>query len=159
MRRFPALLVAAGLAAAPASAVAGPSDPKSSSLERFDWSIQKPRLGVMVTGLTPELRTHFGATTDRGLLIARVELDSPAARAGLRVGDVIVEVGGTMVDDAGDVIAALAKADPRKVPVTLLRDRKRMTIEVDPRAAPATSWLFEMMRKLAPATVPPTTTT
>jgi S1-C subfamily serine protease len=158
MRRFPALLVAAGLAAAPASAVAGPSDQKTPKVERFDWSIQKPRLGVMVTALTPELRTHFGAAADRGLLVARVELDSPAARAGIKVGDVLVEVGGTSVDEAGDVLGVLANSDG-KVAVTVLRDKKRMTIDVDPKATPATSWLFEMMRKLAPVSLPPTTTT
>jgi hypothetical protein len=55
MRRFQALLLTAGLAAAPASAVAGPSDDNSSSnsqtFERFTWSMNKGRLGVMVSPL------------------------------------------------------------------------------------------------------------
>jgi S1-C subfamily serine protease len=97
MRRFPALLCVAGLAAAPASAVAGPSnDPwsvtQSRTVEKFEWSTSKGRLGVMVMSLTPELRKHFGAPDDRGVLVAHVEPDTPAAKAGVEVGDVIAPI-------------------------------------------------------------------
>ena len=70
MRRFQALLFLAGLLAAPASAVAKPSDqPFSDSwqLETFDWSSGKGRLGVMVMSLTDELRAHFGAWVGSGI--------------------------------------------------------------------------------------------
>ena len=104
--RLHALLLAAGVAATcglPA-AMAAPD------VETFEWSTMtsKGRLGVMVTGLTPELRTYFGTDKDRGVLVARVEERSAAATAGLRVGDVIVEVRGHKIEDGADVIAALA---------------------------------------------------
>ena len=70
MRRFHALLIVAGLAAMPASAAAGPffqdvcSQP---GLEQHsEWHEMKGRLGVTVLGLTPELRSYFGAAQDRG---------------------------------------------------------------------------------------------
>ena len=43
-------------------------------------------LGVELVDLTPELREHFGAPRDVGVMVGRVEPGSPAARAGLEVG-------------------------------------------------------------------------
>lgn len=54
-------------------------------------------LGVEATPLTPELRRHFGVDEDRGVLLGRVVEDSPAQRAGLRVGDVVTAVDGVAV--------------------------------------------------------------
>ena len=64
-------------------------------------------LGVMIMGLTPELRRFFGVTSDRGVLVARVEPGSAAARAGVQVGDVLVRVGRQQVHTGNDVIQAL----------------------------------------------------
>lgn len=57
-------------------------------------------LGVQLTEITPELRTHFGVPDDVGVMISRVVSESPAERAGLRVGDVIARVDGNGVDSA-----------------------------------------------------------
>ena len=132
MRRIPALLCVAGLAAAPASAVAGPSnDPWSTqTVERFEWSTSKGRLGVMVMSLTPELRKHFGAPEDRGVLVAHVDPDTPAAKAGIEVGDVIVEVRGRKIDTAPDVLSAvedLGKGE--QVKITVLRDGRSRSLD------------------------------
>jgi S1-C subfamily serine protease len=88
MRRIPALLCVAGLATAPTSVAAGPSNdpwstPRAQTVEKFEWSTAKERLGVMVMGLTPDLRKHFGAPEDRGVLVAQVESGTPAATAGM----------------------------------------------------------------------------
>lgn len=139
MRRFQASLIAAGLATALSSAAAGPSPdsrhghPVSPpATETSPWTTSNVRLGAMVIDLTPELRTHFGAAPDRGVLIARVEPGTPAARAGLAAGDVLTEVQGRPVADPADVRAALATRE-RGGPVRLqiVRDRQ-------PRALDAT---------------------
>ena len=140
MSRFRTLLIAAGLAAAPISALAAPpasSPSPQTHVERFEWSSGKGRLGVMVMGLTPELRGHFGAATDRGVLVAHVDPNSPAGRAGLQVGDVIVDVKGKAIDGAGDVIGSLA--DVKKgdsVTVAVIRDHRNVlvhaTLDSDP---------------------------
>ena len=135
MRRIPALLCVAGLATAPASVAAGPSnDPWSTgrpqTVERFEWSTAKGRLGVMVMSLTPELRKHFGAPEDRGVLVAHVESGTPAKMAGIEVGDVIVEVHGKKIDAAPDVLSALAdvgKGEHTKI--ELVRDGKSRTLD------------------------------
>jgi membrane-associated protease RseP (regulator of RpoE activity) len=135
MRRIPALLCVAGLATAPASVAAGPSNdpsstPRSQTAEKFEWSTAKGRLGVMVMGLTPELRKHFGASEDRGVLVAHVDPGTPAATAGIEVGDVIVEVHGKKIDAAPDVMSALAdvgKGEHTKI--ELVRDGKSRTLD------------------------------
>lgn len=155
MRRFQALLIAAGLAAAPASAAAGPSDSLSrsphSSYTQFEWSTSKGRLGVMVTSLTPELRTHFGAAADRGVLVARVQPGTPAASAGIAVGDVIVEIGGTAMDSAGDVIDALARVEPgKRVTVNVVRAGQARSLEATltdpPSSLEGARWLRDFMK-------------
>jgi S1-C subfamily serine protease len=151
MRRFQALLMAAGLAAAPLSAAAGPSnDPRTpaDTYERFEWSTSKGRLGAMVMSLTPELREHFGAAADRGVLVARVEPGTPAKAAGLAVGDVIVEVGTKPVDGAMDVLAALSTVRKgQSVALHVVRDGKAHTLQAtltdDPsRSQGAQGWQF-----------------
>jgi membrane-associated protease RseP (regulator of RpoE activity) len=164
MRRMFPLLCAAGLAVAPLSAAADPppSDRPSTNrpqIETFEWSTatDHARLGVMVIGITPELRKHFGAAEDRGVLIGRVEPKSTAATAGLEVGDVIVEVRGRAVDSAGDVLSALAPAKQGDtVSIAVIRDHKPLTLQAKlttppPRATAAPPrWLndwFEEMRR------------
>jgi S1-C subfamily serine protease len=134
MRRFHAFLLGAGLLAAPVGAVAKPSDqPLSDSwmVEKFELATSRGRLGVMVMSLTDELRTYFGSANKTGVLVARVEPGSPAARAGIAVGDVIVEVKGKPIDDAGDVLQALADIDKNDhAMVKVYRDKKPMTLDV-----------------------------
>ena len=63
-------------------------------------------LGVQLSDLTPELRTHFGVPEDVGVMVGKVVDGSPALRAGLEVGDVVTAVDGEPVASA----SALARA-------------------------------------------------
>lgn len=66
-------------------------------------------LGVRLIGITDELRAHFGAPKEAGVLVGGVDPDSPAARAGIEVGDVITSVDGNRVDTASDVSRAIRR--------------------------------------------------
>jgi serine protease Do len=148
MRKLSACLLAATLSVVPAVASA---DPAPSVVEHMEWS-SGPRLGVMIMGLTNELRVHFGAPSDRGVLVARVEQGSAAAKAGVKVGDVLVAVRGEPVRDADDVISALSAIDKSdKVKVDIVRDKKAMTLDATVTATasresslPARSWFRDM---------------
>jgi serine protease Do len=83
------------------------------------------RLGVTVQAITPELATYFGVKD--GVLVASVAADSPAAKAGIRAGDVITTVDGKPVTSAGE-IAVLLAAKTGQVPIGLTRDRKPLTL-------------------------------
>jgi membrane-associated protease RseP (regulator of RpoE activity) len=87
-------------------------------------------LGMHLTVLTPELREHFGAPRDAGVLIARVAADSPAARAGVRVGDVLTAIDGEKVSEGWDV-SRRVRDKPEKTTATLelVRNRARQTVK------------------------------
>lgn len=88
--------------------------------ETFAWSSGQGQLGVMVMSLTPELRAYFGAPKGTGLLVAHVEQNSLAARAGVRPGDVITKIGDTDVRSADDVIGALSQGGQQaNAPLTI----------------------------------------
>ncbi|HEU4733081.1 MAG TPA: PDZ domain-containing protein [Kofleriaceae bacterium] len=164
MRRLKALLIA-GLVAAPIGAVAGPSpDHPSTRPDRtapddqaFDWGAPRPRLGIAVLELTPELRTYFGAPDHSGVLVAHVEPGTPAARAGILVGDVVVDVRGHSVDDSNDIRAALAAVGRGQVAsIKVVRDRKPLTLQAtlttdagrgwNEPAWPARRWMRQFMQ-------------
>lgn len=60
-------------------------------------------IGVSLLEITPELRVHFGAPKDAGVLVSDVRADTPAAKAGIAVGDVITSVDGKRVQWNRDV--------------------------------------------------------
>lgn len=97
-------------------------------------------LGVQLVGLSPELRSHFGAPEDAGLLISVVADDSPAAKAGLRVGDVLAAIDGEAVTHSFDVvrrISGLEEGD--SVALEIWRDRRleTLTAVIEERKRPA----------------------
>ena len=95
------------------------------------WFGDGPRgfLGVELTMLTPELRSHFGASEEAGVLVGRVEPESPADRAGVRVGDVITHVDGEPVGSTFDVVRAVGgKKAGEIVAIELVRDGRVETL-------------------------------
>ena len=83
--------------------------------------------GANVTELNPDLAAYFEA--DHGLLVTRVEDGTPAARAGLRSGDVIVAIGGNDVDDLDDLHRHAARAEG-PIEIVVLRRGERRTIRL-----------------------------
>ena len=80
-------------------------------------------VGVSVQALTPELAAQFGADAGEGVLVASVEKDSPAARRGIKAGDVITSVNQQQTDTPKQFREALKKADLKKgVLVNLVSD-------------------------------------
>lgn len=97
----------------------------------FFESLVGPRafLGVTLTPLTPQLREHFGAPKEAGVLVDNVQDDSPAEKAGLRVGDIVLAVDGKDVRSSADLRMALRdKKEGDSVRIDLLRGRNRQTV-------------------------------
>jgi membrane-associated protease RseP (regulator of RpoE activity) len=81
--------------------------------------------------ITPELREHFGAPKDAGVLVARVIADGPAAKAGVRVGDVITAVDGQKIGDDTDLRRQVrAKKEKELASLEVLRNRTRQIVKV-----------------------------
>jgi Do/DeqQ family serine protease len=88
-------------------------------------------LGVAIQDLSPELAAGFGVKEDAGVLVADVMKDGPAAAAGLRPGDVIVEFGGSAIKDVPDLQKRVAAVEPGRVaPVTVMREKRTVTLSV-----------------------------
>ena len=80
-----------------------------------------PRLGIRVAPLSPELRADRGIDADLvGVFVAAVDPRGPAARKGLRAGDVILRIGTEAVLQPGDVAAAVRDASTGERPTVLL---------------------------------------
>jgi membrane-associated protease RseP (regulator of RpoE activity) len=88
-------------------------------------------LGVRSIEMTPELRQHFGAPKEAGVLVGTVEAESPAAKAGLRVGDVITAIDGEGIGSTRDLSRSVRlRNEGEKVKVDVLRDRSKKTLSV-----------------------------
>lgn len=96
----------------------------------FGWSADRPRLGVQLVGITPELREHLGGRGEGGVLVSKVMKGTPAERAGIRVGDLIEAVDGTAIEDAGNLIEIIGEHEGGVLKVDVVRDGQPMTIEV-----------------------------
>lgn len=93
--------------------------------------IARPRLGIEADALTPQLADYFGVKQGKGILVRSVESGTPAEKADLKAGDVIVSVDGQAVADVGDLRAALGKKKGgESVTLGLVRDRKETTLQV-----------------------------
>jgi serine protease Do len=86
------------------------------------------RLGVSIQEVTPQLAEYFGVKS--GVLVASVAADSPAAKAGLKAGDVITAVDGKAITSPNELLRALpAGSDSGDVTLTIVRDRKEMAVK------------------------------
>ncbi len=94
-------------------------------------SVSRGWLGVLIQEVTRELAESFGMDNPHGALVAKVLDDSPAAEAGLEVGDVIVEFNGAKVMRSSGLPPLVGRAKVGKqAQVTVIRSKQRRNIGV-----------------------------
>jgi serine protease Do len=104
--------------------------PTVDSLVRYG-KVAHSYIGVGITDVTPENSKFFALKEASGAVISEVQPESPGERAGLRVGDVIVELDGKKVTDAGQLQAEVSSKRPgTKVALEVLRDGKSVDVPV-----------------------------
>ncbi|GAA5175377.1 DegQ family serine endoprotease [Niveibacterium umoris] len=74
--------------------------------------VQRGRLGVLIQGMDDDLAQTFGLDKAKGALVAQVDADGPAAKAGVEAGDVILAVNGQEVKDSGDLPRLIGDQKP-----------------------------------------------
>jgi serine protease Do len=94
------------------------------------------RIGVSTMQLTKQLADYFGIGDGKGVLVTSVADDSPAAKAGLKAGDVITAIDGEKVESAGDLAQGINKKKEGDVTLTVIRNKNQRTITVTPKEAP-----------------------
>lgn len=96
-------------------------------------SVSRGFLGIGIQDLTPELRETLGLREDvAGVLITEVQSDSPAARAGLQRGDIVVQYNGEPVKEVGHFRNMVALGSPgTEVTLTIVRNSEKMDISLE----------------------------
>jgi serine protease Do len=109
--------------------------------EKFAWQGDKRSfsfssggyLGIVLQDLNPDLAPYFSVKTGEGVLILRVEKDTPAEKANLKAGDVIVQMGENAVKDAAAVRKVLADLkEGESIAILVVRHGKKETLKAEP---------------------------
>jgi Do/DeqQ family serine protease len=108
-----------------------------------DGVVHRSKLGVTVQGLTPELAESLGLADAHGAIVSNVESGSPAQRAGLKQGDVVVALDGKPVADSNALRNQIANMTPgASVTIDVRRNESTRTL---------TATLVERERQVADA--------
>jgi serine protease Do len=111
-------------------------------------------LGVLIQPVTYDLAQSFGLDTTKGALVAKVEPNTPAAKAGLKSGDIILKFNGSEIKHSGELPIMVGMSPIGKpATLTLMRDGKQMELNVtieklDKKALEAESGTSEAIEKM-----------
>jgi serine protease Do len=96
------------------------------------WVSSRTRLGIDAENLDGEFGNYFGAPEGEGILVRGVFPDSPAAKAGLKVGDVITSVDGERIRSVGELREKiLERRQDKTVKLGLIRNKAALTLSVE----------------------------
>lgn len=96
-----------------------------------DGKITHGYMGTGITDVTPENSKFFHLTENNGAIVNQVEPNSPAAKAGLKVGDVITGIDGQKVNGAGDLQVEVGQKRPGSIiKLQVLRDGKMINLPI-----------------------------
>ncbi|PPB81483.1 serine protease Do [Albidovulum inexpectatum] len=96
-----------------------------------DGMVERGWLGVQIQPVTEDIAAALGFDRPKGVLIANVDRDTPADKAGIMRGDIVMAVDGEKVDSPRDLTRAIATSAPgSKVRIELLRAGVEKTVEV-----------------------------
>jgi len=105
-----------------------------------DGVVRRGWIGVEPADLSPELVETFGVQAKRGVLITGVLQNGPAAQAGVRPGDVIVEVGGKQIANVSELLSSVAALKPgNAAKFKVLRRDESLDLNVTPGLRPKPS--------------------
>jgi serine protease Do len=96
-----------------------------------DGKVSHGYMGIGIADVTPENSKFFDVSDASGAVVTQVEPDSPAAKGGLKVGDVIAELNGQKISDAGQLQVEVGQTRPATtIKLHVLRDGKSMDVPV-----------------------------
>lgn len=109
-----------------------------------EGKVTRGYLGVMIQDVTPALAKEFKLKEAHGALVGDVTAHSPAEKAGVKTGDVILEFNGKKVTDGRHLKLEVARAKPgEEAPLKVLRDGNMKTLDVTVKELPGTEQLAQ----------------
>jgi serine protease Do len=115
--------------------------------------VHRGYLGVSIKDLDPEVASRLGLENQKGVLVAKVGEGSPAAKAGVKDGDVITSLGGKPVQNGHDLQSAVATLPlNQSVSLTVLRDGERKELNVTIAEQPSAFGLKDELARQEPKT-------
>lgn len=100
--------------------------------------VSRPWIGVSISDVTPQVAEYLGLSKAEGAVVLSVEANGPAAKAGIRRGDVVMNLGGKNITKANDLVKAIQGCTVgQSVPVTVLRQGKTLNLTVTMVQKPA----------------------
>jgi len=110
-------------------------------------TVQRAFLGVGIQSIDDTLSKQFGLNTVKGAVVTDVRPGSPAAKAGLQSGDVVLEFDGIAISRPGDLQGRVERASLNEAhKVVVIRDGKTMTVDVRVEAMPTNLSVAEPVR-------------
>ena len=109
------------------------------------------RLGIDGESLTEQLGAYFGVPDGKGVLVRSVDRSSPASKAGIQAGDVIVKLDGERVESVRDLRSLLREKSGKghtRLPATLIRNKQEKTVNVNLADSKQESKLHRKSRRL-----------
>jgi len=96
-----------------------------------DGKVTHGYMGIGISDVTPENAKFFHVENNEGAVVSQVEDSSPAAKAGLKVGDVITELDGQKISDASQLQIEVGQKQPGStIKLQILRDSKNVNVPV-----------------------------
>jgi serine protease Do len=96
-----------------------------------DGKVSHGYMGLGITDVTPENAKFFDSKDNRGAIVTQVEANSPAAKAGLKVGDLITSINGHEVSDASQLQVMVGQTHPgTTIKLAVNREGKDMEVPV-----------------------------
>lgn len=122
--------------------------------QSFVWNSGGRQIGIGIVPLSKQLAEHFHV--DGGAMVSDVRENSPAAKAGLKAGDIIVEADGKAVRNQIDLVRIINEKKEGDVQLTLFRDGNRQTVSVTPEESKDGTYFYQFGNEdgLTPPSMP-----
>jgi serine protease Do len=115
---------------------------------KSNGKVSRGWLGVTIQSVDEDIAASLGLDKPRGAMITSLSKNSPASKSDMEVGDLIVAVDGSAIDDSRDLARKIAGYAPsNEVSVTVLRDGKKQDITIKLGTFPSSKQLASLQKK------------
>lgn len=118
---------------------------------RESGSVERGWLGVHIQTISDDIAASLGMDKPSGALVSKITDDGPASKSDIRIGDAIIEVNGTLIENSRDLARKVAELEPDDVAaLTVIRGGDRRTVDVILGKFPSNARVASLPKQLEP---------